>query len=443
MKILFNQKIVLTLILMFFFLNHSLAREIKSIRVIADTSGYWFIDGKISMGCIAYYGGGKERRTTGYLNGNLRWNNLEISCEVGTFDKGVLTIDIEKAKKNGGVVNIAAVVRGDQNIQHQLKLTIPTIRKIDVLLPDGYKPKPGTRFWPDIVCQYSNGRYLRTNPWKYPKTLSPDSLFIYQEDKLIETGLIQIPENLILAGGKVTISAVWRSNRKIHDVEVFAIHFDIINHIEFSATEGLDGNSGNPGGNDQNGYPGETGGNGGDAERVTIFMFQETDVADSVIQIYCYYNKKKYEFHLKAGIGKIEIVARGGNGGNGGDGGRGGDATSGSGGYGGYGGNGGDGGMGGKGAEIVIYCDAESEKYLPSILIDNRGGIGGEPGSGGKGGEVDSDGESKTLFDILFPSRNSRGEKGSIGPNGPDGGEATINIMSIQDIKSKWILLAD
>ena len=443
MKILFNRNIWLVICMLAFWSVELQAREIDEIRIIPDTSGYWFVNGKLNLGCVAHYNNGRVRRTTGYLNGNLRWFNILVTCDAGTFDKGLLTLDLQKVKMNGGVVKITATVDGDENIHDQIQITIPAIKKIDLLIPEGYKPRPGTQFWPDIALMYSNGKVYQVNPWKNAQTLSPDSLDIYLGDELIADGLIRVPENLIIADGRCVVSAIWKTNHDIYDVVVLAINYEITHHFVFYAEDGKEGVSGNPGGSDQNGYNGSPGGNGEDAHRVTLFLFQGSEVEDSVIQVYCQSRLKKYEFQMKAGKGKLEIVARGGNGGNGGDGGRGGDATSGSGGYGGYGGNGGDGGTGGKGAEVVIYCDAETEKYLPLILIDNRGGMGGEPGKGGKGGEIDSDGESKSLFEILFPTRNSRGAEGYYGATGPDGGEAAVTILPIEELKTKWILISE
>lgn len=441
MTFLHKRNIRLTVVLIFLAAFAGFGRDIKTIKMIPDTSDIWFISGKLPLGCRVQYENGKVRRTTGFLNGNFRWYNLLVSCDAGEFDSGILQLDLKRVRELGNKITITMKVDWNHNIQDKIVILLPDIKRMDVLLPEGFIPHAGDEFQPDISCTYSNGKHFTVNPWRYPDILSPDSIELYQNDKLIQDGTIRIPQNLILSGNRCVVSVIWKNNPRINDVSVFAIDFRITHNILFTAAEGSDGTDGSNASMDRNGFNGETGGYGADADTVFLWMYQVSESEDSIIQVHCYSKNQRHSLQIKAGEGSVRITARGGSGGKGGNGGKGGDATSGTGGYGGLGGNGGDGGRGGRGAVVVIYCDSISEKYLPMIVIDNSGGIGGEPGNGGKGGVIDSSGESQSLFDIIFPTRNTRGAEGYYGDFGLNGPEAIIEVRPTSMLKSTWTYL--
>ncbi len=418
----------------------AIVRELKSVRLIADTSGLWFLNGTLPVGCEVTYDNGKKRRTTGYLNGNMSWNNFDLKSEQGEYKSGVFIIDLAKAEANQRKVVIDVkvhVMLGEEPIISRYTLHLPNLVNLAVLVPETQRLIPGSIFNPDISFYFSNGKRYRTNPWNKHSYISGDKLTLFfNKDEIID-GLIRIPENVIESGDRITLSAMWKADHSIFDVRIYTLDFDFVEYMIYKQVYVLDGSNGSAGGTNQNGGNGLNGDRGRNGREAHVYMW--LDSTGSVLHLKSICGESRKEVMLKPGIGKIEIEVRGGSGGNGGDGGRGGDAASETGDAGGVGGNGGYGGNGGDGGIVKIWCDSLAEGFLSQININNLGGAGGFPGKGGKGGEADN-GETSFLIDLFFPSRNSKGYDGEPGFPGKQGPEAEIVVESAEEVKKKFFL---
>ncbi len=415
--------------------SYSQRRYFSSIKIVADTSQTWFITGVLPLGAEVTYVSGKKRRTTGYLNGNLRWKNVELISSQGEMKGDAFIIDLEKAQSNKGKVEITAFASGDSSGKSTFTLHIPKLVRLALLLPKDIKIKPGTVFSPDVSLYYSNRQEYQASPWKSGSFIKPESLRLFNGKEEISDGIFAVPNDFLEAGDFITLSVVSRDDPKIFDVKIYAINYDFTLSYRYNIEPGSDGAKGKDGAKDQTGGDGISGESGEDAPNAYLFMWLSDST--NILHINLLIGKEQKQFMLKAGNGKFEIDIRGGNGGNGGNGGDGGDASSYSNSTGGFGGNGGDGGSGGRGSKVTIYCDVNAEKYLPQLHINNLGGDGGKGGIGGKGGRVISF-ESSSFFDFLFPSRNENGYYGLQGDYGTRGPEAEIILLSAPEVIAKF-----
>lgn len=415
---------------------NAIVRDLKSVRLIADTSGLWFLNGTLPIGCEVTYENGKKRRTTGYLNGNMNWKNFQLKSEQGEYKSGVFIIDIAKAEANERKVVIEVSVKGE-SISGRYTLRLPNLVSIAVLVPESQRLLPGTSFNPEISFYFSNGKRYRSNPWSKHTFISGDKIALFYNKDEVTDGLIRIPENVIESGDRITLSALWKKDRSIFDVRIYTLDFDFVEYMIYKTEIGKDGLEGTNGSTNQNGGNGMNGEQGQNGREVHVYMW--LDSTATVLQLKSVSGENRNEVMLKPGIGKVDIEVRGGTGGNGGDGGKGGDAASNTGDSGGVGGNGGNGGNGGDGGVVKIWCDSLAEGFLSQININNLGGAGGFLGKGGKGGEAD-DGETGFLIDLFFPSRNSKGYDGVPGSAGNRGPEAEIVVESADEVKKKFVL---
>ena len=409
-------------------------KRLSSLKIVVDTAQIWFASGVLPIGAEITYHSGMKRRTTGYLNGNLRWQNMELVSDQGKLNGDVFLIDLEKARLNMGKVEIMMTCAHDTSSHDKMVLHLPKLERIALLIPEDIKLKPGTTFTPDMSFYYSNGQEYVTAPWKPGSFVKGESLRLFYNKTELKDGLFQVPNNLIEAGDFVTLSAVWKEDPQIYDVKIYAIDYDFTESFKLFLPPALDGKDGRGGGDDQNGVDGGDGFDGMDAPDTELFMWLSDSTNTLHVQVTV--GKEQKQFSLNPGIGKFELDIRGGKGGNGGQGGRGGDAGINVNSLGGIGGNGGNGGVGGKGAKLIIFCDVKAEKYLPQIHINNLGGEGGAGGMGGLGGRVTSI-DNSSFFDVVFPTRNDPGYQGWQGEYGPNGQEAEIQLLNSDEVKAK------
>jgi hypothetical protein len=411
-------------------------KRFKSVRLEADTTRLWFLHGKLPIGCEVTHTSGKVRRSTGYFNGNMNWDNFIISSDQGKNEKGIFVVDIAKVLANNRVLEITVTLWRDETIKQKIKLFMPELEAIQLHIPANLRLIPGSSFSPEIETFYTNGARYRSNPWMKGALIPTSDFILYQDQTEVANGEIRLPNTLADLRDEVTISVIWKAKKSIYDVKVFAIDFEYTTEVNIIPPSIPKGKFGAGGSTNSNGENGQSGASGIDAPDVTLYMWMDEDSTKEIIHIKVHSAWLTRDLDLKAGRSKFNLVVPGGNGGSGGDGGDGGNAEDGTGQEGGIGGNGGNGGDGGRGAKVIIWCDAASENYLSQINIDNRGGSGGNGGSGGKGGRMSDDDGHTSLFDVLFPSRNSNGNYGNPGRPGLIGPEADITVRSADEIKT-------
>lgn len=411
----------------------ALDRTVKSARLIADTSGLWFLNGVLPVGYELTYDNGNRRRTTGFLNGNLGWNKCSLKSDQAELKGGYFIIDLEKAEANQRSV-VIELSMSEPSILKQYTFKLPELTAIAVLVPKNQKVMPGVKFHPEVNFSYSNGRRYQCVPWNKESFVQGDKLQLYVNQDLAENGLVSIPENILEAGDRVTLSILWKANRSLFDVRMYTLEYEFVRYFRYAALPGTNGIDGMDGSDNQKGMVGGDGQPGQKGKEVDVFMW--LDDSDKLLHMFVRCGDKEDQVLLKPGIGKVEIQMKGGLGGDGGDGGKGGKATRVSGEMETIGGDGGKGGDGGMGGTINIWCDSTATKYLSQLNINNLGGAGGFGGKGGKGGRLEDD-HNSYLISMLFPTRNSPGLDGENGKIGPRGPEATIYIESVAAIRSR------
>ena len=427
-------RLALACILQFLFLGSFAAdRSVKSARLIADTSGMWFLNGVLPVGYELTYENGRKRRTTGFLNGNLGWKKCNLTSDQGELKSGYFIIDLAKAEANQRSV-VIELSMSNPLIKQRYTFKLPELTAIALLVPEKQQLMPGVQFSPEVNFAFSNGRRYQSDPWSKESLISGNELQLYANKELVENGVVVIPENILEAGDRITLSILWKQNRSLFDVRIFALEFNFLKYLRYKRETAMDGLAGKNGISNQKGMTGEQGQTGQAGRTVDVFMW--LDDSDGMLHVQTTCDEFQDIVLLKPGIGKVEIEVQGGKGGNGGDGGKGGNASSDSGDMGGIGGDGGNGGNGGAGGIVKIWCDSLATKYLSQLNINNLGGAGGFGGKGGKGGRTDEE-FSSFLFSMLFPSRNSSGNDGEAGQNGQRGPEAEISIESVDVVRRR------
>lgn len=410
------------------------ARVVKSLNIVADKGSAWFLNGKLEVGVEVFYNKGLKRRTTGYLNGDLGWRKIQITCAQGTVSRGVIKVDLNKVKANNNTITIDVVWDNDPTKTAHLDLVIPELQTIKLIIPEDAEIIPGKSFQPVVFFQFKNGIKYLCEPWSKSSLIKPNEITLYMDRDTVPDGIVMIPNDVLSKGLRPMLSVVWNKNPELFDMQELTIEFDYTETLYFSELKASAGVPGSVGGVNQDGQQGQAGSTGKHALLLDIYMWFDNDSLQ--LKIHTVYDEMQNDYSFKPGAGKLEIILKGGDGGDGGEGGQGGDGEDGTNQSGGRGGDGGNGGDGGKGGKIRIFVEKEAEVYLPQLSINNSGGVGGIGGKGGRGGKMGDAGQS-SFFEVLFPPRNGNGNDGYPGNYGADGPEAEIIATEEAEIKLK------
>lgn len=236
-----------------------------------------------------------------------------------------------------------------------------------------------------------------------------------------------IPEQSNICDSLLVVRVALRSRPEIYTDEVYTIKKSV-QRLSFSGSNGRDGRDGAFYSHGRNGLVGI---NGHNAKPLTFFMKLEVHpcTQDTVLLLSNNLKgSKSIKLFFPLNTVKISLDANGGNGGNGGTGqdgaygqnGGSGVGIGGNGGDGGEGGDGGNGGNGGNGAFIKIVFTPETEKYIPTIIVNVDRGLGGNAGRYGRYGKKGLAG-SGTHGNGVSGRDGYNGRDGQSGRDGKDG----------------------
>jgi len=382
----------------------------KSIRIFPEVQGYWFLDGKLPFGCEVTFTNGGKRRTAGYLNGNLPWRELICESDQAIIHGDDILVDLFKVRQNHNTLVIRVRMQDFQMVKAEFELKIPPVQEISVLLPEGVKPMYEKVIEPFIRLQWVNGASYTYQASDVRSLVPRDSIKLFFNDSMLYDGRAVLPAFNRFDAHTFSLSAMWASKPWIHDTQVFPFIGRQHDLWKFEASNGANGitqkiaPAGMDGAEGFHGLPGE------DAREVKLNLYMNEDKSKLIVE--ASNGSDAYRREFSPDEFSLEIIAKGGNGGNGGRGGEGGQSPSDDPYRAGIGGKGGKGGRGGRGAIVKIESNAETEAYIPCIIIDNSEGIPGRPGLGGRGGVFSSGYGMPTLLELLFPTRNYDGEPG-------------------------------
>jgi hypothetical protein len=99
--------------------------EPKSLRIFPDVESGWFLDGELDFGCEVTYANGGKRRSTGYLNGNIPWNQFIVESEQATAYGDLLLVDLFKVRNNDQTLIIKVRLINMPHIQSVFDLKVP------------------------------------------------------------------------------------------------------------------------------------------------------------------------------------------------------------------------------------------------------------------------------------------------------------------------------
>ncbi len=420
----------------------------------------------------------KMKRTTGYLGGNLSWNNFIIDVEGASLQDGKIILPTDKEKLPGGEVTLKVRLKGNRAVKDSETIILKNIERLElkyderesVLGPRG-KVDLGIVSFFDNHSQAETKGYLKGNKnW--------DNYRVEIEGGTFKNGTLTIgfPDN-----HKVKVRASLLTHPGIYSELEIPLDYKGKYTTYYDGRDGRNGRVGSNGRTGRNGrrYSG-VGGNGGhgyngghgqdgddgrmgeDGEDVDVYVSAEENAElgttiISVMSVGRNSGKRSLAKFTPEG-GSFMIYARGGDGGNGGNGGYGGrgghggfgdkkrettnkngtvTVTCGNGGNGGHSGNGGDGGDGGRGGDggtITFHIDPSAAPYQYLIRYDVRGGRSGDsgtagvsynPGEGGQGGC--SNGRD-----------GRRGRTGNRGFRGRDGAEGNTPKYIVEPVDIDW-----
>lgn len=397
--------------------------SLAQFKVVADTGGAWFLDGKLPFGIEFDTENGVHKRTVGYMKGSVGWRLFDISCSSGVVKKGVIFVDLEKVKASNNQLIIVARHKKKMNFMDTLIVKIPAVKSIRFMLDENQPVTPGASFFPAVQLKYSNGILYTCKPWSDKSMINPDALQLYYGKQLVTDGRIAIAQDVQETMVNPVISVILRENPEVFDFRELPLTFTEAETIYYSELPASSGKDGAPGVDGLDGRKGEDGASGADARLLKIYLSLDKD--SSLLRVKTDYENIVNEYSLIPAATQLNVIIKGGDGGNGGNGGEGAKGVAGKAELGGRGGDGGNGGRGGKGGSIVIHVTPEAEKYLPQLNINNSGGVGGNGGKGGRGGKTAVT-EGSSLFEILFPGRNKNGKDGLQGDYGENGPPAEI-----------------
>jgi hypothetical protein len=428
----FIRRWLLVLFPMMFVHQTAVAADIRSIQLVADTAGAWFLDGKLPFGVELKTATGIHKRTTGYLNGSMGWRNFEISCDQGTISKGRIDVNLNSVRQNRNQLVIIARHKRVRSLTDTLVVAMPTAISIQLLVDDHWKITPGSVLEPAVQVRYTNGIVYTCLPWSGNSMLSPEMMELFYNKEKVADGKIRLGDELKETMKNPLISVVWKENREVFDMRELPLTFEVAETAYYSEFPARDGQQGNAGADGKDGQAGQNGQAGTDARLLKLMMWMDQD--SSLLRMRTNYDEVINDYTLVPGVTGLNIIIKGADGGKGGNGGDGGKGVADGNSDGGKGGDGGMGGDGGRGGVIEIYVSPEAEKYLPQLNINNSGGNGGAGGAGGRGGKrAITDGAS--LFEVLFPGRNADGYQGMPGAFGENGPPAKILPLDPSMIK--------
>ncbi|MFM7309595.1 MAG: hypothetical protein ACKOZY_03230, partial [Flavobacteriales bacterium] len=168
--------------------------QVHPVKIIAaaDTGGAWFLDEQLRLGVEMQFSNGVSRRSVGYLNGNLPWNDFHVRCKQGEFKRGVLRVYPDAMALLESFI-VEMIWKEDTMVRSKLRVRIPQLKELRLVVEDESLLTPGSSFKPNVYARYSNGFQIIDHPWSNGCSLCGERLQLYLGDQPIADGRVTIP----------------------------------------------------------------------------------------------------------------------------------------------------------------------------------------------------------------------------------------------------------
>ena len=199
-------------------------QEPKSLRIFPDVESGWFLDGELDFGCEVTYANGGKRRSTGYLNGNIPWNQFIVTSDQATAYGDRLLIDLFKVRSNRQTLVIKVRLKDSPHVESVFDLKIPPMESISIFLSNTDNLRPGKKVKPCIAIEWAN--YFRA---EYSlcdrKALFPlDSVQLFLNKKRVFDCRMILPASTDTSEQTVTLSVIWGSKPWINEVKQYSLY---------------------------------------------------------------------------------------------------------------------------------------------------------------------------------------------------------------------------
>lgn len=180
------------------------AQQAKPVRVIAfyDADAVTELYNTAPLGLQLVYSDSSIQKTTGLLEGNLRWNKLKVSSNNGPVQNGILTFNRNQLVKDD--YRIVLTVTTPDNTSLQTSLELPTVVGIRF---NHYADsvKRDIRFYLNIEGKFSSGKVfpLDTGAVRFATS---DGKIIGQDLLLPKSDTIKF----------VTVEAWYKANERLY-----------------------------------------------------------------------------------------------------------------------------------------------------------------------------------------------------------------------------------
>jgi hypothetical protein len=196
--------------------------EAKSLRVFPDLESDWFLDGELHFGCEITYANGGKRRTTGYLNGNIPWNQLQVESEQAAAFGDLLLVDLFKVRNNKQTLVIKVKLRNAPHVQTIFDLKEPPMESISIFLANTTSLRNGKKIKPSIVIQWANQFQLNYSLCDRRSIIPFDSVHIFLNQERMFDCQFKLPEQRESVDQTFSISVMWGSKPWMSDTKVYA-----------------------------------------------------------------------------------------------------------------------------------------------------------------------------------------------------------------------------
>ncbi len=180
------------------------AQQAKPVRVIAfyDADAVTELYNTAPLGLQLVYSDSSIQKTTGLLEGNLRWNKLKVSSNNGPIQNGILTFNRNQLVKDN--YRIALTVTTPDNTSLQTSLELPTVVGIRF---NHYADsvKRDIRFYLNIEGKFSSGKVFPLD--------TGTIRFATSDGKIIGQDLL-LPKNDTIKF--VTVEAWYKANERLY-----------------------------------------------------------------------------------------------------------------------------------------------------------------------------------------------------------------------------------
>ncbi len=139
----------------------SFGQKASIVRVQAyyDSASVAELYNRIPVGFQLIYSDSTTRETTGFMQGNYRWSNIQASSPDGTIQNGYLTFDRAHLQRQHYQIRIKVILKDAGPAPFETTLVLPHVTGIRF---NHYADslKRGIRFYLNVEAKFSSGKIL-------------------------------------------------------------------------------------------------------------------------------------------------------------------------------------------------------------------------------------------------------------------------------------------